>query len=89
MDIQMPVMDGHQAAREIRRIEQDNHLKHTPIVALTAFALKEEVERSLANGCDCHMAKPIRKAELLNTVELYLNLSIPVGAEMPTEGPIH
>jgi signal transduction histidine kinase/ActR/RegA family two-component response regulator len=88
MDIQMPVMDGHQAAREIRQIEQEKQLSHTPIVALTAFALKEEVERSLASGCDRHMAKPIRKTELLDTIELYLGVSQLAGAKLAADSPI-
>ncbi len=63
MDIQMPEMDGLDATKEIRRLESGN-AKHVPIIALTAHALKRDVERCLAVGMDRHLAKPIQK-ELL------------------------
>ncbi|MCC2680412.1 MAG: putative Hybrid histidine kinase, partial [Pseudobdellovibrio sp.] len=50
MDIQMPGVDGYKATREIRKIENEKHLKHTPIAALTAFALKEEEQKSFDAG---------------------------------------
>ncbi|TDB37711.1 MAG: response regulator [Actinobacteria bacterium] len=70
MDMQMPVMDGYEATRHIRELEQDSGA-HTPIVALTAFALKEEVQKSLDAGCDDHLTKPIKKQVLLETLERY------------------
>lgn len=72
MDIQMPELDGYRATSEIRRIEKDKNLSRTPIIALTAFAMKEEVERSISQGCDAHMVKPIRKNDLLNSIEEFL-----------------
>ena len=71
MDMQMPVMDGYTATKEIRKWEQQNGLKPTPVVALTAYALKEEIQKSLDAGCDAHMTKPIKKAILLETIGRY------------------
>ncbi|MCW2814245.1 MAG: multi-sensor hybrid histidine kinase [Nocardioides sp.] len=62
MDVQMPVMDGHEATRRIRA-ELPAH-RHPRIVAMTAGALKEDVEASLAAGMDDHLAKPVRAEEL-------------------------
>ena len=64
MDIQMPEMDGLDATKEIRRLESVN-TKHVPIIALTAHALKRDIERCLAAGMDRHLAKPIQKELLL------------------------
>jgi signal transduction histidine kinase/ActR/RegA family two-component response regulator len=66
MDIQMPEMDGLDATKEIRRLESIN-ARHIPIIALTAHALKRDIERCLAAGMDRHLAKPIQK-ELLFAV---------------------
>ncbi|MFA6411498.1 MAG: PAS domain S-box protein [Syntrophales bacterium] len=71
MDVQMPVMDGYTAARIIRAWEEEHGRRPTPIIALTAFALKEDVEKSIAAGCDTHLNKPIKKAKLLETITAY------------------
>jgi CheY-like chemotaxis protein len=68
MDMQMPVMDGYTATRTIRQWESQSGLKPTPIIALTAFALKEEVQKSLDAGCNAHLTKPIKKAILLEAI---------------------
>ena len=68
MDIQMPVMDGYTATRLIRQWEEEHHRPPTPILALTANALKGEVQKSLAAGCTAHLVKPIRKAQLLQAI---------------------
>ena len=68
MDVQMPVMDGYTATREIRRWEIEKGRKRTPIVALTAHALTEDAGRSLEAGCDGHLTKPIRKPVLLEAI---------------------
>lgn len=70
MDMQMPVMDGYEATRRIRALEAERG-GHTPIVALTAFALKEEVAKSLQAGCDDHLTKPIKKQVLLDAIGRY------------------
>ncbi len=71
MDMQMPVMDGYTATKIIRSWEEEQGRKHTPIIALTAFALKEDVEKSIAAGCDTHLNKPVKKAKLLETIAIY------------------
>ncbi|MDX9786926.1 MAG: response regulator [Desulfobacterales bacterium] len=71
MDIQMPVMDGYTATREIRRWEREHSVKKTPIVALTAYAFKEDRQKSLDAGCDGHLVKPIKKAVLLDAILEY------------------
>jgi CheY-like chemotaxis protein len=68
MDVQMPEIDGLAATRLIRKWETENHRTPTPIVALTASALEEDVQRTLAAGCDMHLSKPIKKSVLLNTI---------------------
>jgi PAS domain S-box-containing protein len=65
MDMQMPVMDGYEATKEIRLWEKSRHLKQTRIVALSAYAQKEEQKKSIDAGCDQHLNKPILKKDLL------------------------
>ncbi|HWF46574.1 MAG TPA: response regulator [Bryobacteraceae bacterium] len=69
LDVQMPIMDGLTAARAIRVLERERAAKSTPIVALTANALVEDVERSRAAGCTSHMSKPISKEKLIAVIE--------------------
>lgn len=63
MDIQMPVMDGYQAARAIRSALRDN-AGHIPIIAMTANAFQEDVTAALDAGMNAHIAKPIDVAHL-------------------------
>ena len=73
MDIQMPVMDGMEAARAIREIEAHGGRRKTPILALTANALSHQVEEYLAAGMDGHVAKPIEIAKLYDAISKALN----------------
>ncbi|NGZ28587.1 MAG: response regulator [Magnetococcales bacterium] len=68
MDMQMPVMDGFQATRAIRQWESQNRKKPTPIIALTAYAMKEDRQRCLEAGCDIYLAKPVRKQALMDAI---------------------
>jgi signal transduction histidine kinase/NO-binding membrane sensor protein with MHYT domain/CheY-like chemotaxis protein len=68
MDMQMPVMDGLTATREIRLHEAAMGLARTPIVMLTANALAEHIASAEAAGADRHLAKPFDAAELLQLV---------------------
>ncbi len=72
MDIQMPVMDGVEAAREIRAAEAAEHLPRIPILALTANALVHQVEAYLAAGMDGHVSKPIELRRLYDAIETAL-----------------
>jgi CheY-like chemotaxis protein len=85
MDVQMPEMGGFEAVRRIRLLEQRSGM-HTPIVALTAHALKGDRERCLAAGMDDYLVKPIRQIDLYNVVESNIARSRPVSAEPFTEG---
>jgi len=69
MDRQMPVMDGLTATRAIRKWEQANHRPPTPIIALTASALKGDQEKFMAAGCTAYLTKPIKRAVLLQAIE--------------------
>lgn len=68
MDVQMPVMDGHEASRLIRKWELDNNKDRTTIIALTAHAIKEEIDKCMRAGCDKHLSKPLKKATLLQAI---------------------
>lgn len=69
MDVQMPVMDGHEATRLIRAWEEEQNKQRTKIISLTAHAIREEVDKCMAAGCDSHLTKPIKKTTLLNTID--------------------
>ncbi|HVI31978.1 ATP-binding protein [Phenylobacterium sp.] len=73
MDIQMPVMDGIQAAKAIRAAEKKQGRTRTPIVALTANALSHQVAEYMAVGMDGHVAKPIEIAKLYEAISAALN----------------
>jgi CheY-like chemotaxis protein len=68
MDVQMPVMDGLEATRAIRDWENERGLARTPILALTASALDEDVRRTREAGVDMHVSKPIKKAVLIAAI---------------------
>jgi CheY-like chemotaxis protein len=88
MDIQMPIMDGIAAAREIRAAERAEKRARTPIVALTANALSHQVAEYLASGMDGHVAKPIEIAKLYEAISAALNAAATGGAgAAPAEQP--
>lgn len=68
MDIQMPVMDGNQAAQEIRRLT-DPRLAGLPIVALSANAFDEDRKRSMKSGMNAHLSKPVNMARLTELLD--------------------
>lgn len=72
MDIQMPVMDGYEATRIIRKNELKSH-KHIPIIALTAGATKEEMDKCKEAGMDDFIAKPLEKNILLEILKKHLS----------------
>jgi CheY-like chemotaxis protein len=67
MDVQMPVLDGSQAAARIRGMERATGA-HTPILALTAHAMKGDRERCLDAGMDDYVAKPVQRQKLLSAI---------------------
>jgi PAS domain S-box-containing protein len=69
MDRQMPIMDGLTATRRIRAWEQANDRPPTPIIALTASALKGDREKCLAAGCTAFLTKPIKQDVLLQAIK--------------------
>lgn len=68
MDIQMPILDGYNAVRMIREWETANKRQRTPIIALTASALENDVRRAHQIGCDLHVSKPVKKSTLLEAI---------------------
>ena len=72
LDINMPVMDGIDALKHIRKYEQDRQ-EHTPIIALTANSIKGDREKYLKEGMDDYLSKPIKNKELSELLSLYLN----------------
>ena len=69
MDIQMPVLDGYEATRQIKA---DPNLKSTPIIAVTSYALSGDEAKARAAGCDGYVSKPFSPRQLLARVREYL-----------------
>jgi signal transduction histidine kinase/CheY-like chemotaxis protein/HPt (histidine-containing phosphotransfer) domain-containing protein len=67
MDVQMPVLDGYQTTALIRAREAGTG-RHTPILAMTAYAMKGDEEKCLASGMDAYIAKPIKAQEVLQAI---------------------
>jgi CheY-like chemotaxis protein len=68
MDIQMPVMDGYMATREIRAWERATRRPQVPVIALTAHALAYAASESRDAGCDLHVTKPIEREDLIAAI---------------------
>jgi two-component system, cell cycle response regulator DivK len=69
MDIQLPVLDGYEAARQIKA---NPRLAGTPIIAVSSFAMKGDEEKARAAGCDHYVTKPYSPIELLRTIRTLL-----------------
>jgi response regulator RpfG family c-di-GMP phosphodiesterase len=69
MDRQMPIMDGLTATRAVREWEVANQRPSTPIIALTASALKGDQEKCVAAGCTAYLTKPIKQDVLLQAIK--------------------
>ncbi len=72
MDIRMPVMDGLQATEAIRALDRED-AKTVPIIAITANAFDEDVQRSLQAGMNAHLSKPVDPDKLYKTLEEFIN----------------
>lgn len=73
MDMQMPVLDGYNATRLIREWEAERERQAVPIIALTAYALKEEEQKTYAAGCNRHISKPVNKQQILDVIAEFGN----------------
>jgi CheY-like chemotaxis protein len=73
MDVQMPDMDGFQATEAIRNAEEGG--AHTPIIAMTAHAMKGDRERCLDAGMDGYLSKPVRAVDLYSAIEQFAGQS--------------
>lgn len=76
MDILMPEVDGLIATRQIRLSEREKGSKRVPIIALSGNAMAEDVEAALAAGCDSHLAKPVRRDQLIAAVVQFCPVEI-------------
>jgi signal transduction histidine kinase/CheY-like chemotaxis protein len=68
MDVQMPIMDGLTATKNIRNLEISKNLPATPIIAMTANAFKEDIDRCIEAGMNSHIAKPIDAEKFIQTL---------------------
>ena len=75
MDIQMPVMNGIEATKAMIAFEQSKHLDHTPVVAVTANALKGDRERFISEGMDEYVSKPIDLEKFIRVLKLFFQES--------------
>ena len=79
MDIQMPIMDGYTATRQIRTWEKAHNLPPVPIVALTAHALSEASVQSLEAGCDGHLTEPVERNDLVAVIAKFAKSPMQAG----------
>ena len=75
MDIQLPEISGLDITRKIKA---DQSLRHIPVIAVTAFAMKDDEEKILQAGCEAYLSKPIAIDQFLATIRRFL---LPVIAE--------
>lgn len=71
MDIQMPRLDGYEATRRLRQLEQQQGRSHTPIVAMSANAFAEDVDKAYEAGMDGYISKPITLGEVRQYLQRY------------------
>ena len=70
MDIQLPEVSGLEVTRWLK---EDPELRHIPVVAITAFAMKGDEEKILEGGCEGYLSKPISVGKFLETVNAFLS----------------
>ena len=87
MDLQMPVMDGFSATRQIRAFEKEQGKAPVPIIALSAYAMQEDIRKSREAGCVEHLTKPIKKAQLLKALCRHMKLHPQPQEMVPAKVP--
>jgi two-component system, sensor histidine kinase and response regulator len=95
MDVRMPVLDGIGATEQIRAWEKAQNRSPTPIIALTANAMREDIDKSLAAGCNVHLSKPVGKARLFEIINklhvaedpLCISADVAGQASLQTDNP--
>lgn len=70
MDIQLPGVSGLEVTKWIK---EDDEIRHIPVVAITAFAMKGDEDRIKGGGCEAYIAKPISVAEFITTIKRFLD----------------
>jgi PAS domain S-box-containing protein len=85
MDVQMPVMDGYTATREIRK---DRRFKNLPIIAMTAHAMAGDEDKSLEAGMNGHVTKPIDPDQLFSTLQKWIKPSEKRVQDLQPEVPV-
>ena len=78
MDIQLPEVSGLEVTKWLK---EDDELRHIPVVAVTAFAMKGDEERIREGGCEAYISKPISVGDFLETVSSFVG-EAPVAASM-------
>jgi two-component system, sensor histidine kinase len=86
MDMQMPIMDGLTATQEIRALEVASQRDRTPIIMLTANALREHKEAATIAGADLHVAKPFTPQSLVGAIEALLSDEVEPQFEVQPHG---
>ena len=71
MDLMMPIMDGFESAREIRKIEKEENRKYTPIIAFTANTLNNDFKKCVENGMNYLMEKPFNAYKFIEIIESF------------------
>ncbi len=79
MDMQMPVLDGYGAVRDIRAIERERGMQRTPVIAMTAYAMQGDREKCLEADMDAYLSKPARAADIVATLNQLV----------PEKNPLH
>lgn len=74
MDIQMPALSGYDATKAIREFEEQNNIGQVPIIAFSAFSFEKDIEKALDAGCSDHIAKPIKKAVLIEKLDSWVRI---------------
>ncbi len=73
MDVQMPIMNGYKATREIRKYEKDIFGRHIPIIGMSANAFSEDIVTGKESGMDDYMTKPLSAEELWRVLDTFIN----------------